>query len=100
AAPTAARRHPTTPLPAARLAAPAGGYAVPQVAALVTAALRGDEAVTATTQEDVLAIGHSSGRDLASGLAGCLRVLALLPHAVPPPTAPEPAPQPAGRDLP
>ncbi|HEX8970443.1 DUF2877 domain-containing protein [Oryzihumus sp.] len=97
---TAARRHATTSLSASLLDAAAGGYAVPQVAALVTAALRGDEAATATALEEVLAIGHSSGRDLAAGLSGCLRVLALLPHAVPPPAAPEPAPQPAGRDLP
>lgn len=96
AAAVTARHHSTTSLSASLLDAAAHGYAVPQVSALVTAALAGDDAAAVTARDDVLAIGHSSGRDLAAGLTGCLRALALLPHAVPPPVAP----QPVGRDKP
>ncbi len=72
----------TTSLSASLLDAARGGFAVPEVAALVRCSLRGDlvgsrDALTAT-----LAIGHWSGPDLVSGLIGCLRVLAELPPRV------------------
>lgn len=66
----------TTSLSASLLAAARQGYAVPQVAGLLDSALRGDAKACLTGAAPVLAIGHSSGRDLMAGLTGCLRVLA------------------------
>jgi hypothetical protein len=87
----------TTSLSASLLDAAREGYAVPEVAALVRAALGGDAEAASTALTEVLAIGHSSGRDLVAGLAGCLQVLARTPRSVPPPTATH---QPAGRGNP
>lgn len=72
----AAAWHSTTSLSASLLAAARQGYAVPQVAGLVDSSLRGDTRACLTGAAPVLAIGHSSGRDLMAGLTGCLRVLA------------------------
>lgn len=72
----AAAWHSTTSLSASLLAAARQGYAVPQVAGLLDGALRGDTRACLTGAAPVLAIGHSSGRDLLAGLTGCLRVLA------------------------
>jgi len=66
----------TTSLSASLLEAARHGYAVPEVAALVTCALRGDLAVAHEALTSTLAIGHTSGQDLVAGLAGSLRVLA------------------------
>ncbi len=66
----------TTSLSASLLDAARRGYAVPEVAALVECALRGDLAGAREALTSTLAIGHSSGRDLVAGLAGSLRVLA------------------------
>ena len=81
----------TTSLSASLLEAATHGYAVPQVAALVRAGVAGDEPAAASALEAVLAIGHSSGRDLVAGLVGCLRTLARMSRAVPPPSASQPA---------
>jgi len=81
----------TTSLSAALLDAASKGYAVPAVATLVEATLRGDVAGTREALTSALAIGHSSGQDLVAGLAGSLRALATLPHAhTRPNTAPAP----------
>ncbi|HZJ04928.1 MAG TPA: DUF2877 domain-containing protein [Nocardioidaceae bacterium] len=66
----------TTSLSASLLQAARQGYAVPEVAALVEYALRGDLAGAHEALTPTLAIGHSSGQDLVAGLAGSLRVLA------------------------
>jgi len=67
----------TTSLSASLLGAARQGYAVPEVAALVECALRGDLAGAREALTSTLAIGHSSGQDLVAGLAGSLRVLAI-----------------------
>ncbi|GAA6526192.1 hypothetical protein IDVR_19880 [Intrasporangium sp. DVR] len=73
--------HTTTSISAALLRAAAQGYAAPEVVALVD--LLAPSRLTPTSGqrvaralERVLAIGHSSGRDLVSGLAGARRALA------------------------
>jgi hypothetical protein len=73
----------TTSLSAALLVAAGDGYAVPEVVRLVSALQGGagqatsPEAVAAVADclAPVLAIGHSSGHDLVSGLAGALLAL-------------------------
>lgn len=87
----------TTSLSASLLDAARQGYAIPAVARLVRLALDGDRAAVAAAAPAVLAIGHSSGRDLLAGLAGCLRVLAAPIPATRPLRA---ATQPAGRGNP
>ena len=62
----------TTSLSASLLHAARQGYAVPEVAALVECALRGDLAGAREALTSTLAIGHSSGQDLVAGLAGSL----------------------------
>ena len=69
----------TTSLSASLLDAARKGYAVPDVATLVERALRGDLAGAREALTSTLAIGHSSGQDLVSGLAGSLRALADTP---------------------
>ena len=92
----AARR--TTSLSASLLHAAAEGYAVPAVADLVRAVLCDDPAAGGPALAAVLAIGHSSGRDLVAGLAGALHVLAAPPApSVPPSVAVR---QPVGRGNP
>ena len=73
----------TTSLSASLLDAARGGYAVPQVAALVERALHGDLAGARVALTSTLAIGHSSGRDLIAGLAGSLRILAAVHPPIP-----------------
>ena len=93
-----AAAHRTTSLSASLLHAAAGGYAVPAVADLVRAVLRDDPAAGGLALTAVLAIGHSSGRDLVAGIAGALHVLAAPPApSVPPSVAVR---QPVGRGNP
>jgi hypothetical protein len=66
----------TTSLSASLLNAARAGYAVPEVAALVEYALRGDLRGALRALPSTLDIGSSSGADLVAGLAGALRVLA------------------------
>ena len=73
----------TTSLSASLLDAARRGYAVPEVAALVDCALRGDHAGAREALTSTLAIGHSSGRDLVAGLAGSLRVFAAVQSPIP-----------------
>ncbi len=80
----------TTSLSASLLGAARQGYAVPDVAALVECALRGDLAGAREALTSTLAIGHSSGQDLVAGLAGSLRVLAPAATKARPDTAPAP----------
>jgi len=72
----------TTSLSASLVDAARKGYAVPEVAALVDCALRGDFAGARKALTSTLAIGHSSGADLVAGLAGSLRVVADTPSRV------------------
>jgi Protein of unknown function (DUF2877) len=65
----------TTCLSASLLDAARRGYAVPEVAALVQCALRGDFGGARSALASTLAIGHWSGSDLVAGIAGSLRVL-------------------------
>ncbi len=78
----------TTSLSASLLEAARQGYAVPEVAALVECALRGDLVGAKESLTSTLAVGHSSGHDLVAGLAGSLRVLAVTNAR--PDTAPAP----------
>ena len=96
----------TTSLSASLLVAAADGYAVPAVTRLVALTAAGGSRAdgVARALDAVLAIGHTSGRDIVAGLAGTLRALdAALPHTPPsmlPPTphlpnaGPDPAPSP------
>jgi hypothetical protein len=80
----------TTSLSAALLSAARQGYAVPEVVRLVDAVL--DEVVDArvggaalrAALPDVLAIGHSSGRDLVAGVVGALRAWTAAGPVAPP----------------
>ena len=67
----------TTSLSAALLVAAASGYAVPDVVRLVSRLVTGDasDGVSAELVDRVLAIGHTSGRDLLSGVTGALRAV-------------------------
>ena len=65
----------TTSLSASLLDAARRGYAVPDVAALVERALRGDFVGARVALTSTLAIGHTSGADLVAGLAGSLSAL-------------------------
>jgi len=65
----------TTAVSAALLDAAADGYAAADVVALVNAALSGDDATLEGALPAVLAIGHTSGRDLVAGIAGALHHL-------------------------
>lgn len=67
--------HRTTSLSASLLLSAMGGYAVPPVAAFVSAAVAGDAKAAEALLPPVLAIGHSSGRDLVAGVLGALRAL-------------------------
>jgi Protein of unknown function (DUF2877) len=78
----------TTSLSAALVVAAASGYAVPDVVRLVALLdPHADRTAYAATLERVLSMGHSSGRDLLSGVSGALRALARLE---PRPTTPPP----------
>ena len=73
----------TTSLSASLLDAARAGYAVPEVAALVDYALRGDLRGTLRALPSTLDIGSSSGADLVAGLTGALRVLATSNSPIP-----------------
>ena len=62
----------TTAVSRALLSAACAGYAAPQVVALVDAAVAGDDAGVAASLPAVLAIGHTSGHDLVSGMSAAL----------------------------
>ena len=68
-----ARLGATTAVSAALLDAAADGYAARDVVTLVDAALAGDEATVAAALPAVLAIGHTSGRDLVTGIRAAAR---------------------------
>ena len=72
AAAVRARLGATTAVSAALLAAAADGFAAPDVVTLVDAAVSGDDATVAAALPAVLAIGHSSGRDLVTGVVAAL----------------------------
>jgi len=71
----------TTSLSASMLDAARGGYALPEVVALVQGALGGNLAGVRDALTSTLAIGHWSGADLVAGLAGSLHELARIPPA-------------------
>jgi Protein of unknown function (DUF2877) len=71
----------TTSLSASMLDAARGGYALPEVVALVQGALSGNLAGVRKALTSTLAIGHWSGPDLVAGLAGSLHELARIPPA-------------------
>lgn len=70
------RRTATTAVSAALLEAATTGHAAPQVVALVDAVVAGGPIEVAHALPAVVAIGHTSGRDLVAGLAATLDVLA------------------------
>ncbi|HEY8820522.1 MAG TPA: DUF2877 domain-containing protein [Dermatophilaceae bacterium] len=71
----------TTSLSASMLDAARGGYALPEVVALVEGALGGNLAGVREALTSTLAIGHWSGPDLVAGLAGSLHEVARIPPA-------------------
>ncbi|HSO64130.1 MAG TPA: DUF2877 domain-containing protein, partial [Ornithinibacter sp.] len=73
AAAVRARLAATTAVSAALLDAAADGFAARDVVTLVDAALAGDDDAVAVVLPHVLAIGHSSGRDLVTGVAAALQ---------------------------
>lgn len=85
AAAVRARLDATTAVSAALLDAAADGFAARDVVTLVDAALAGDETAVAAVLPRVLALGHSSGRDLVTGITGTLTALAA--HVAAAPTA-------------
>jgi hypothetical protein len=90
----------TTSLSASLLREATDGYAVPAVVRLVSAAVAGRAAEREGALADVLAIGHTSGADLAAGVLAALEVLARTrtpPRPEPPPGA-LPLPQGAVHD--
>lgn len=74
----------TTELSASLLRAAAQGYAVPELCALVTAAVAGDEDRAATAARAVTRLGHWSGADLVAGVAATLAILAARQDAATP----------------
>ncbi len=66
----------TTAVSAALLEGAVGGWAAPEVVALVDAVVQGDAAAVHAALPPVLAIGHHSGLDLVTGVAAALDVLA------------------------
>lgn len=70
------RRSATTAVSGALLEAATTGHAAPQVVALVDAVTTGGPVEVADALPAVLAIGHTSGRDLVAGLAATLDALA------------------------
>jgi hypothetical protein len=75
AAAVTARLDATTSLSASLLREAMEGYAVPAVVRLVSAAVRGRAAERESALADVLAIGHTSGADVAAGALAALDVL-------------------------
>ncbi|MBT9257635.1 DUF2877 domain-containing protein [Phycicoccus sp. MAQZ13P-2] len=76
AAAVRARLTATTAVSAALLEGAVDGWAAPDVVALVAAVARADAAGVTTHLPAVLAVGHTSGRDLVTGLAATLAALA------------------------
>jgi hypothetical protein len=70
-----ARLGATTAVSAALLDAAADGFAARDVVTLVDAALAGDGATVEAALPAVLALGHTSGRDLVTGIAAALAAL-------------------------
>ena len=70
-----ARLHATTAVSAALLDAAVDGFAARDVVALVDAALAGDDAGVGALLPRVLALGHTSGRDLVTGVRAALDTL-------------------------
>ena len=66
----------TTAVSAALLAAATDGFAAQPVVALVDAVVLGHVDATARALPEVVAIGHTSGRDLVTGVLVALRALA------------------------
>jgi hypothetical protein len=75
AAAVTARLDATTSLSASLLREAMEGYAVPAVVRLVSAAVGGQAAERESALADVLAIGHTSGADVAAGVLAALDVL-------------------------
>ncbi len=73
--PCALRLGATTAVSAALLDAAADGYAAPDVVALVDAAVRDDPDAVARALPAVVAIGHTSGADLVTGIRAALEAL-------------------------
>jgi Protein of unknown function (DUF2877) len=71
----------TTSLSASMLDAARGGYALPEVVALVEGALGCNLAGVRKALTSTLAVGHWSGPDLVAGLVGSLHELARFPSA-------------------
>ncbi|NHA66665.1 oxamate carbamoyltransferase subunit AllH family protein [Phycicoccus flavus] len=67
----------TTAVSAALLDAAAGGWATHEAVDLAEAAARGDVAGVTSALPAVLAVGHTSGRDLVAGVAAALDTLVL-----------------------
>ena len=67
-----ARSAATTAVSRALLGAACDGYAAPQVVALVDAAVAGDDDAFTIHLPRVLAIGHTSGHDLVTGVLAAL----------------------------
>lgn len=76
AAAVRARLTATTAVSAALLEGAVDGWATPDVVALVSAVARADTAGVTTHLPAVLAVGHTSGRDLVTGIAATLAALA------------------------
>lgn len=88
AAAVRAALHRTTSISASLLDAAAQGFATPAVTGLVVAVARGDRDAVRALVPAVLAMGHSSGADVAAGVAGAALALAEAPRAEPPRDAP------------
>ncbi|PKW27328.1 DUF2877 domain-containing protein [Phycicoccus duodecadis] len=70
-----ARLHATTAVSASLLDAAAGGWAAREVVALLDAVVHGGASAVRAALPAVLAIGHTSGRDLVTGLLAALDAL-------------------------
>ncbi|MBM6401127.1 oxamate carbamoyltransferase subunit AllH family protein [Phycicoccus sonneratiae] len=70
------RLRATTAVSASLLAAALDGWTTPEVAALVGALARGDADATRSALPSVLAVGHTSGRDLVTGVRAVLDTVA------------------------
>ncbi|MFQ6171894.1 DUF2877 domain-containing protein [Oryzobacter sp. R7] len=87
-----ARLGSTTAVSGALLAAAADGFAARPVVALVDAAVVGHVEATARALPEVVAIGHTSGRDLLTGALAALRA-----HTIPASLVETPTQTPTGR---
>lgn len=93
-----ARLAATTAVSGALLGAAADGFAAHPVVTLVDAAVVGHVEATARALPDVVAIGHTSGRDLLAGVLAGLRALRPSVGSVPDAAVPDlPTQTPTGR---